>query len=85
MMRHSGTQRYSYYKIIVQLTSLSIPHCSKEMPLCAVRNGRQSSSAETAEAALLRGFKDDQLGEEVSVMKRVHEEKFKVAFHDDLD
>jgi hypothetical protein len=54
------------------------------MPLCAVRN-EDSSSAGTAETALLGGFEADQLGEEVSVMKRVHEEKSAVAFNDDLD
>jgi hypothetical protein len=33
---------------------------------------------------LLGGFKADQLDEEVSILKRVHEEKSEVAFNDDL-
>jgi hypothetical protein len=36
---------------------------------------------ETAETALLGGSEADQLGEEVSVLKRVHEEKSKVPFN----
>jgi hypothetical protein len=45
---------------------------------------RQPSSAATAETALLGGSEADQLVEEGSVLKRVHEEKSKVPFNHDL-
>jgi hypothetical protein len=46
---------------------------------------KQPLSAETTETALLGGFEADQLGEEVSVFKRMCEEKCEVLlFNHDL-